>query len=192
MHNLMLLLACSGTLLLGASHKYAVSLDTKGHRLAQPAVLDESQITKAGTVILRITLSETGVAKSVEVISGDPELRTVVLNSARHWSFEKTTKLPSVLPVWVYILEADGRPDSPRLPLAPPPPHGAVLSSIDIAGVSESEKMELLKQIQIRPGNRLTEEAWAQAKKVARSASPPLEFQVKLDSTGLPYIKIWR
>jgi hypothetical protein len=188
---ILLLLTLAATLL-GSSKKYAISIETKGHPLKRPAMFDESKIVKPGTVILRITLNENGEAKSVEVVSGDTELRPAVLSSARTWSFVKSASLPSVLPVWVYIVEEGGKPESQRLPLAPPPPYGAVLGSIEFAGVAEVEKISLLKKIVVRPGERLTEEAWVQARSVARSASPPLEFQVKIDSTGLPYIRIWR
>jgi hypothetical protein len=192
MREILYLLLILTANLFGSSKKYTISIETKGHALKRPALFDESKIVKPGTVILRITLNENGDAKSAEVISGDTELRTGILSSARTWSFVKSPALPSVLPVWVYIVEEDGKQDSQRLPLAPPPPYGAVLGSIEFGGIPEPEKIALLRKIVIRPGDRLTEEAWVQARSVARTASPPLEFQVKLDSTGLPYIRIWR
>ena len=174
------------------SNKIAVSANLGGYSLTGPLGFDTSQITKAGTLIVQLSLTSSGAVKDAVVVSGDADLRPQVLARVRQWQFVKNRDLPENLQVWIYFVETAGKRIDQVPPMMPPPPVGARLLSVDISGATAEEERELRRVIGAKAGDTLTQQVWDRAKKAAYSCNPPMNFIVRLGANGLPYIKIWR
>ena len=75
--------------------------------------------------------------------------------------------------------------DRPQGPPPPPgPPFGATVEKIDFGETPKELSRRFKKAITLRPGMRLTKEAWARTAKEIRSVSDSYRFRVNLGQAG--------
>jgi hypothetical protein len=161
----------------------------QGYRLAQEPVFQLQGTQRQGTVMLLLALSRDGSIQRVKSINGEPELRSIVLESVKNWRFLPVPELPATVRAYVYFT-ADEGPGRRATPAPPPPPFGECLSSVEIEGVSSDVRARLVKFIGLQAGSVLSEESLQKAKIEAKKIDPALLFVMTLGGDGRPMLRI--
>jgi TonB family protein len=109
-----------------------------------------------GTVVLELSLSETGTVTDARVLSGPDELRRAALASALEWHFAHDTQLPPKTQVSIdfKLPVAEATPGT----LLAPPDEQAKLDSVSLA-VPPGVKQKLESRITLHAGDRITQPA---------------------------------
>ena len=109
-----------------------------------------------GTVVLELSLSETGTVTDARVLSGPDELRRAALASALEWHFAHDTQLAPKTQVSIdfKLPAAEAMPGN----LMAPPDELAKLDSVSLA-VSPGIKQKLESRITLHAGDRITQPA---------------------------------
>jgi TonB family protein len=175
-----------------------------------------------GTVVVRIKLDANAEVADATVLSGPDELRKAVLQSVLNWHFDRsaasTTRTVNIdfvkpaaagglvvpaqvvtpfLPGRQFAVGASGRLIAPPPP--PPPPASAKLDHIEVAGLSDAARTQLLASLPVQEGAEWNGQTFAAVRDaasrfdshltvgVARSANGALTLHIGLaNSDGIP------
>ncbi|MBI3697261.1 MAG: TonB family protein [Acidobacteria bacterium] len=173
-----------------------VTVDTSGASLLHRSPIEyprEARLKKIqGQVVLEVSIDQAGLVSDARVISGPEELRRAALQSALQWHYNtKEMSLPAKTQVTLQFrlpeldpmaqAEVRGRaailPRSEPLPPgaqmpAPPPPRPmprkemGVLKRVEIEGLPQTARQDLLNRLPVREGDPVTPEAIARIKQV--------------------------
>jgi len=137
-----------------------VSVDTRGmdllHRDAVPYPAEAMAKGIQGTVAVNVQIGATGNVAGASVVSGPAEWRKAVLQSVLDWHFApagaaNTTRVIDIS----FVLPAGAaqpvRAAAPQLE-GPKPPQGAVIKSIQVIGLSDHARDQLLATLPAHVG----------------------------------------
>src|ERR1700682_3523438 len=99
-----------------AAERLRVGWYTGGFRLAKDPVFQTQGVQTAGTVQASLWLSQDGPVKQVKTANGPPELRSMVVESAKDWRFVQVPELPATLRVYVYFTDGGAGVLTPPAP----------------------------------------------------------------------------
>ena len=132
-----------------------------------------------GTVVVQVKLDGNGEVSDATILSGPDELRKAVLQSVLGWHFEKnagsstrTVDIAFVKPANTAAGALSGAPAVHAVPAPPPPPPPPPpappttgrLDHIDVTGLSDSARAELLSQLPIQEGGEWTAQTFVAVK----------------------------
>lgn len=159
------------------------------HRL--PVQYPKEALSKRieGTVVLELSLSETGTVTDARVLSGPDELRRAALASALEWHFAHDTQLPPKAQVSLdfKLPAAEGVPSA----LLAPPEELAKLDRVFLA-VPPAVKQKLEARLTLHEGDRITQTALNDLSAALNDVDEHLKVSLfpNKDNTG-SMIKIW-
>jgi len=109
-----------------------------------------------GTVVLELSLSDTGTVTDARVLSGPEELRKAAIASVLEWHFAHDTQLPPSTEVSIDF-KLPSAHDAASGPVAPP----EELSRLDrlIITLGEPLKQKVQERVPLREGDRITQKA---------------------------------
>jgi hypothetical protein len=171
-----------------AAERLRVGWYTGGFRLAKDPVFQTKGVQTGGTVDLMLELSPDGAVKQVKTANGPPELRSMVVENAKNWRFVQVPELPATLRVYVYFT-VDGGTGTLTPPAPAPPPFGQTLGSLEIEGVSDEVRQQLVKAIGLQAGSILTADSFRRASMEVRKIDPKLVLTMS-SHDGKPKIRI--
>ncbi len=142
-----------------------------------------------GTVVLELSLSETGTVTDARVVSGPEELRRGALASALEWHFAHDTPLPTKTQASIdfKLPTAEATPGT----LVAPPEEQAKLDNVFLI-VPPEIKQKLESRITLRAGDRITQPALSDLAATLFEVDEHLRASVfpNKEKTGSA-IKIW-
>jgi TonB family protein len=142
-----------------------VTVDLAGATLLHraPVQYPESARTKRiqGAVVLELTFDASGNVSDARVISGPDELRRPALQSALQWHFARESAGGKRQVTISFALTADSTPDVPAVVrrAVPPGPAGSkprTIRSINVVGIPDDARRDLLSRLSGRIGTQLT------------------------------------
>lgn len=160
-----------------------------GHAITQPPVFDATKVEKPGTVAVMLDLTPEGAVEDARIVSAVPELRSVVLSGIRNWRFTPSPTLPRKLLARVYFTEDDGTARG-RAPVPPPPPFGSTLDGIEVRGVSDAVRQQLLGVVGLKAGDVITDAAFVRARDAVRKVDPSLLLRLSMATSGTLQLRI--
>jgi TonB family protein len=112
-----------------------------------------------GTVVLEITLSETGTVSDARVLSGPDELRSAALQSVLQWHYANDARVPAKAQVTVDFRLPESSPVAISRPIPAMPPDDAATLEHLVLLVPEAIKQKIEDRLTVHEGDRLTQAA---------------------------------
>jgi len=136
-----------------------VSVNLNGAPLVHraPVAYPASAIAKAiqGTVVVQVKLDANGEVADASVMSGPEELRKPVMQSVLNWHFAKDAASSTRTVSVDFTLPEKPQPTvSAGVAATPPVALDKTLKSIDVEGLSDQARDELLAQLPVHPGDQ--------------------------------------
>ena len=120
-----------------------------------------------GTVSVQVKLDKSGAVSDAQVLSGPDELRKATLQSVLQWHFAQelggTTQSVQI----AFELPQKGPAAPPVSPLRVP--QTGTISSIQVQGLSELARADLLSRLPLHEGDEWNDESAAKAQEVVRA-----------------------
>ena len=144
-----------------------------------PVIYPKEAKGVAGTVVLELSLSESGAVKDARVISGPEELRKVALESVLEWHYAHDTPLPPKTEVSIDFKPA--AESSSAMPMAPPDE----LAKVDRVSILAPEpiKEKLQSQLTLHEGDRITQAALNDLAKAMKEIDEHLKLALYPNAT---------
>jgi TonB family protein len=151
-----------------------------------------------GTVVLEVKLDANGNVSDAHVVSGPQELRKAALQSVLQWHFAKAYAMSSRqvsisfrLPAPV-VAEQPAAPAEPPAPVAetarrealPPPLASRTLKGINVSGLSDQARADLLNQLPVHEGDAFSREILENVTRVVKGFDEHLSITVKSAAGG--------
>jgi TonB family protein len=177
-----------------------VSVDTNGAALMHraPVSYPVAAIQKGiqGTVMVQVKLDNTGEVVDATVLSGPEELRRPVISSVLNWHFAKdaagstrTVSIEFALPKTPVPAEPTvmRRAAVPAMPANIPP---RIVSSIDVAGMSDQAREQLLASLPVHVGDPLDTSRMTELGNAVRAFDSHLTMSVSTARDGGAALRI--
>lgn len=151
-----------------------------------------------GTVVVEVKLDSKGGVSDARVVTGPDELRNGALQSVLQWHFAKAQAMSSRqvsiafrLPAPV-AAEQPAAPAEPRAPVAeaarkealPQPTAGRTLKGINVYGLSDQSRADLLGQIPAHEGDAFSLEMFQNVARVVKGFDEHLSISIKSAAGG--------
>ena len=164
-----------------------------------------------GTVTLEVTTDAGGNVSDARVISGPVPLRRSAIQSVLQWHLMKTSasdvrtvsityQLPvgnenQAAPMPRTVAEIHTTPSPAAVPAVAPTPRpdplsGKKLSRINIVGLPDQARADLLSQLPVHEGDTLSRESLARTFQVVREFDEHLNTRISADESGNPTLQI--
>lgn len=160
------------------------------HRSAVPYPVEALAKGIEGTVVVQVRLDENGEVDDAAVLSGPNELRKAVLQSVLNWHFQKSGT--STQTVSIRFVKPAGTPmptpvPSFRATSSPGPPRTFTIGKIErmeVTGLPDEQKNELLSRLTIHAGDNWTPGALTETARIAKSFDSHLTTTLARNSRG--------
>jgi protein TonB len=166
------------------------------HRASVPYPADALAKGVEGTIVVQMKLDANGEVADASILSGPDEFRKAVLQSVLSWHFDKSVALttrvvnidfvkpaaqlagPAASPLQPSIAKAPAGPAPGARAMTPPPPPpplaGSKLSRIQVNGLSDISRSELLARLPVHEGDTWSPEVISAVTKAVREYDPHL------------------
>lgn len=172
-----------------------VSVDTRGadllHRDTVPYPADAIAKGIQGTVTVTVRIDATGNVADAAIISGPDELRKGVLQSVLNWHFTPATAANSTRVIDVSFTLPAGAAQSVRVRAAEPavqgpkPPRGAVIRNIQVIGLSDPAREQLLAALPVHTGESASPDAMRRIGRAVRAFDNHLSMASRVNSNDV-------
>ena len=175
-----------------------VSVNTNGATLMHraPVSYPASAIQKGiqGTVVVQVKLDSNGEVTDATVLSGPDELRKPVMESVLNWHFEKSAADSSRTVNIDFALPQNGPAAAAaapnRLPMHLPSRSALTLKNIEVAGVSDEAKQQLLSSLPVHTGDQVDDQKLQDIQAAVKSFDPHLSMSLVLNVQGTLTIRL--
>jgi TonB family protein len=172
----------------GAADSPGVTVDVAGATLLHRAPIQYPESARAkrihGAVVLELTFDASGNVSDARVINGPDELRRSALQSALQWHFARESAGGKRQVTISFALSNDSKPDVPVVVRGdlPPGPSGSrprTIRSINVVGLPEDSRRELLSRLSARIGTALTPEVMLAMANTVREFDEHLSMPIR-------------
>ena len=175
-----------------------VSVNTNGAPLMHrtPVSYPASAIQKGiqGTVAVQVKLDSTGEVTDATVLSGPEELRKAAIQSVLNWHFEKSAGNSTRTVNIDYALPQSGLAAAAavpnRLPAHLPSSSPLALKNIDVVGISDEAKEQLLSSLPVHVGDQVDDQKLQAIQAAVKSFDPHLSMSLVINVQGTLGIRL--